>query len=809
MSTELAYVFVPFRLLPGRRMLSQGDTPIKLGSRAFDMLQVLVEARDRTVGKDELLDRVWPGLVVEPNNLQVQVVALRKLLGHAAIATVPGRGYRFTLPVTLEGPPEAAGAAPPASARADDAPPRSNLPAWLPLLIGRDADRRQLAALLRQHALVTVAGPGGIGKTRLAQAVAIDAVAETPGGVWWVDLAPLSDASLLTDAVAQAMGLRLEGARDVGARLAASLREHEPLLVLDNAEHLVEAVAAFVTGLRRAVPRQRLLVTSQEALRLDDECVLRLEPLGLPADDTPTTLADNGAVTLFVARARAADRWFTPTDAQLPRVADICRRLDGIPLAIELAAARVPLLGLDGLYERLDQRLSVLTSGPRNAMRRHQTLRAALEWSYQLLTEPERRVLARLGVFVGGFTLDAAQAVAADDSIDPWDVLEHLGALVDKSLVVSEGGALPRYRLLETTRLYALERLAEQGPVGPVRGRHREHFVERAERARLRMLVADARGLAELDRERDNLLLALAWTQDDPGGSQGLRLAGALRYYWTSRGLLRHGLELMREVLQRPAVQGPSIEHCTLLGAAGQYAGWTGDGAAALRDTRLALDMARALGDAPTLCLALAGAGFVELQQGQTEAARTHAAEALAQAARLGDCRERGNALALQASLHRLDGQRQAARGVLHELVALHQRLNLAWSEAVDHLNLAQMAIDDDDAALALPHLRRVLALLPRVDSQHIGLHLLGTVAEWAALAGRHDASVLLDAASRRQCQRVGMDDDVEPSRLQRCERARQAVPPEHLEDVQQAGRAMSYAGAITQLRQLLDAPDQ
>ncbi|MFL6662599.1 MAG: ATP-binding protein [Rhizobacter sp.] len=461
MSHALAYHFGNYRLVPAQRALYEGELSVKLGARALDMLLTLVERRERVVGKDELLAVVWPGLVVEENNLQVQVVALRKLLGYPAISTIPGRGYRFTLPVRVEGD---AVVAPP--------PPAPAAPGIAgPELIGRDDDLKALLAMIDAHPLVTVAGAGGIGKTRLARAAAARwSAAGQP--THFVDLAQLTDAELIARSVGRALGFSVDGASDPAGAAIEMLRDKAGLLVLDNAEHLLDGVAAFVETLRAQAPAIRVLVTSQEHLRATGEQVFRTPPLSLPESDDAVAAGASGAVAMFVARAAAVDRGFRLGPGNAAAVADICRRLDGIPLAIELAAGRVGLLGLEGLRQRLNERFHVLTAGARVALRRHQTLRAALEWSHSLLGTAEQAVFRRLGCFVGAFTLEAAQSLAEDDAIDRWDVLEHLGSLVDKSIVLAAGGDVPRYRMLETTRLYALERLAEAGETEAMVRRH-------------------------------------------------------------------------------------------------------------------------------------------------------------------------------------------------------------------------------------------------------------------------------------------------------------------------------------------------
>jgi predicted ATPase len=407
---------------------------------------------------------------------------------------------------------------------------------------------------------VTVAGAAGIGKTRLAQAAAMTRAGRTADGTWWVDLAPVDESSRVPDAVAMALGLRLGSETDATPTIIAALQDQALLLVLDNAEHLLEGVAALVTRLRRSAPRVRLLVTSQEPLRIEDECVFRPEPLSLPDGEAPERMSASGAVALFVARAKAAERRFELRADNNATVAEICRRLDGIPLAIELAAARLPLLGLEGLRDKLDERFHVLTAGNRDSLHRHHTLRAALEWSHRLLSIDEQTVLRRLAVFAGGFTLEAAQQVAEDeDGIDRWDVLEHLGALVDKSLVVAEGDPAPRYRFLETTRLFALERLIDSGEASAVRRRHRDHFLLLAETCRPGLLTGDAsRTIARLDLERENLLVALAWAPDAQDVQPGLRLAAATNDYWFFRTMFRRGPKSHEPPWTDPGRQPPT-----------------------------------------------------------------------------------------------------------------------------------------------------------------------------------------------------------------------------------------------------------
>ncbi len=460
-----------FELQAAERRLLIDGRPAALGGRALDLLITLAGRPDHLMTKGELLDRVWPGLVVEEGNLQVQVSNLRKLLGGEVIATVPGRGYRFV--ARLSSGPAAPGPAAVESTPAP-APPR---------LVGRDADLARLDALLQGDGCVTLVGPAGVGKTSLARAAA----ARWDGERAWVDLAALAEGAQPAGAVARAAARTLgmtPAAGDAGPQLLCALEGRALLLVLDNAEHLVDSCAALAT-LLRPLAGVRLLVTSQLPLAVAGERVQRLEPLALPSAGQaargtsgapmdpadPASLGD-GALALLVERIVAADHRFQPTPAALPALCAICEQLDGLPLAIEMAAARVPVLGLGGVRDALGERFALLTRGHRDAAWRHRTLHHALAWSYRLLGPAEQRLFRALGVFAGGFTLELAVALAAEGPDARWDVIDQLATLVDRSLVVVSAEDPPRYRLLETLRAYALAQLDEAGEALALRARH-------------------------------------------------------------------------------------------------------------------------------------------------------------------------------------------------------------------------------------------------------------------------------------------------------------------------------------------------
>ena len=555
-------------LRPAARELRVDGAPVKVGARAFDLLCVLVDRRDRVIPKNELLERVWPDLVVEENNLQVQVSALRKLIGASAIATVPGRGYRFTAELQADAPhasgtPSPVAPSPPKTSP-PSAPPAGNLPRDAMALYGRDVDLEQLDRLLTTHRLVTLVGPGGVGKTRLAQAAARRAARRHPDGVWMVDLAAVTDPARVLGSVARSVDVPLPDHADAD-ELARRLAGRDELIVLDNCEHLIDAASVLADALIRGAPHLRLLATSQAPLKIAGEQLHRVEPLALDGLSP--------ALQLFEARARAVQPWFQLDDARRDDVADICRRLDGIPLAIELAAARVPLLGVDGLRQRLDQRFRLLTASPRNAPQRQQTLHAALAWSHALLDPLEQRVFRRLARFLGGFSLPLAQQVGADKHDDEWAVLDALGALVDRSLVVADPGPTPRYRLLESARAFALERLCEAQEQERTAEALADALLAQLEPAMPRWyrgLGADREELQAMTVELDNLRAALEWSAADPARTPlMLNLVGVGHWMWKPAGAATEGLQWSRRALAALAPDTPPrVEARVLFGFA-------------------------------------------------------------------------------------------------------------------------------------------------------------------------------------------------------------------------------------------------
>ncbi|MHB8574689.1 MAG: ATP-binding protein, partial [Dehalococcoidia bacterium] len=458
---------------------------------------------------------------------------------------------------------------PSAPGRQPASPAAGNLPRPRAALVGREHELAGVQRLLPNAPLLTLTGAGGCGKTRLALQLAQSAIAEYADGIFLVELAAVSDPALLPNAVAGALGVREETAQPLMDTLAAALRFRGLLLVLDNCEHLIDTCAAMAERLLNACPRLQLIATSREPLRIEAETVFRVPPLALPhvgAEHKPEEMATVPAVALFAQRAQTHAPGFHLDAANAPAVARICRRLDGMPLAIELAAARLAVLSAGQLAKRLDDRFSLLAGGSRTAPARQQTLRATVAWSYDLLDASERGFFDRLSVFAGGFTLTAAEAVATAGLPTPQDAVDLLARLVNKSLVDREDRAgTPRYRLLETLREYGHERLTEAGATFDVLRRHAEYCRDLAERAEPELQGAgQAAWLDLIEAELGNLRSALHWSLTTPAAVEtGLRLATAIWRFWLMRGYLSEGRTWIEQSLlnraARPGVRARAL----------------------------------------------------------------------------------------------------------------------------------------------------------------------------------------------------------------------------------------------------------
>lgn len=582
-----------------------------------------------------------------------------------------------------------------------------NFPLQLTSFVGREREQAELRRRLAATRLLTLTGAGGIGKTRLALEVAGALVDGHADGVWLVDLAPLADGALVPQAVASALGVRELPGRPLTEALADALRAREILLLLDNCEHLLPACAPLADRLLRACPRLRILATGREALGIAGETAWRVPSLALPESPAVASLEQlrrYEAVRLFVDRARAALPCFALTERNGPAVAEVCRRLDGMPLAIELAAARVALLAVDQIAARLDDRFRLLTTGSRTAPTRQQTLRAAIAWSYDLLTAREQRLFDRLAVFAGGWTLEAAEAVAGGDGIEADDVLELLGRLVDKSLVLVDPGepGPVRYRLLETLRQYGQERSRARGEGDAVARRHAAYFVEFAHGAERAFFgPSEPQALQRLEAEHDNVRGALRWLIAAGDAAQGQRLGGAFGLFWFFRSMLTEGRAWLAQLLALSGGEHPPAWRARCLFCAGDLALGQGDYAAAERHVEESLTLWRRLGDDGQAAASLFMLGQLARIREDYGAARALLHEAIALGRAAGNHAYEALALVALADMATVQGACQAARQYAEE--ALARATGIGWRRIVPHAlrSLADACYEEGDDGAA------------------------------------------------------------------------------------------------------------
>ena len=593
----------------------------------------------------------------------------------------------------------------------------NNLPAQASSFIGRETELAEVRRLVATSRLVTLTGPGGAGKTRLGLQVAAELLDGSGDGVWFADLAPLQDPDLVPVAVASVLGIPCDSDRSVIETLGEAVGERSLLVLMDNCEHVLETCAKLADALLRNCPNIALLATSREPLAIDGERVYRVPSLDTPADgDEMDAILSTEAVRLFTDRAvqRGVQiSWDQRTASVAGRV---CRRLDGIPLAIELGAARLRVMSLTELDARLDERFAILTGGSRAAVPRQQTLLAMVDWSWELLNAAERHVFARLSVFAGGFDLAAAEAVTAGEDVPADEVVRHIGALVDKSLVqFDDTGAGPaRYRLLETVRQYAARQLAGQDPAAAESARiaHRNYYLALAEAAAPQLVLDDqANWLDRLDLELDNLRAAIAVSlkEDDP--EPGLRLAGCLRVFWKARGHATEAVEALRALLRVPAEEPATTVRARALACAAYLLELTGGYAIAEEYCDEALTIARATGDDYLVGDLLYIRGFVLLRQGQRAAAMPLIEQGLSFARRLQEPHLTGRLLAVRSFALDVDGDHAGAARDAAESLQLFRKVGdrREVGTMVGNLGYAELSIGDLDSART--HLRESLEI--------------------------------------------------------------------------------------------------
>lgn len=703
----------------------------------------------------------------------------------------------------------------------------NNLPQQVTSFIGREREMAEITALLERTRLLTLVGTGGAGKTRLSLQFAADMLDGCGDGVWFVELAPIADANQVAREVAATLGVKEEPGKPVEQTITEFLRPKHLLLILDNCEHVLASVARLADGLLRTCPRLSILATSREGLGIAGETLYRVPSLSLPQNGqpmTPQVLTGYEAARLFIERATAVQPTFAVTTGNAPALAQLCVRLDGIPLALELAAARVRVLSVEEVNNRLDDRFRLLTGGSRAALPRQQTLRALIDWSYDLLNETERILLRRLSVFAGGWTLDAAEQVCTltvlarpdgESGLETWEVLDLISSLVDKSLVVAEPNEeQTRYRMLETVRQYSNALLREQGEADEVRWAHRDYYRALAEQAEQGLRGPEQRiWLNLLETEHDNLRWALSCCRETPyEHEEGLRMGAALWRFWHTRGYYSEGREHLAELIQQAegttptrayteSLRGAGVLHiaqseydagrallqqartiyenlgdrqgvANVLNNLGTVAWGQGDYIAARDLYGQSLTLMRELDNQPGIAVALNNLGTTAWEQGDYTAARAYLQEGLEQ------MRLQGNRQGVAITLNNLgigammQSDYTAAQSLFEESLALNRELSDRQGAAVALNNLGLLAIEKSDFSTARTQLEESLALYRDLGDWRRIPNVLVGFAHLAACKGESERAILLygtaDAllasrhASMESLERTLWDRDIE-----------------------------------------------
>ncbi|PTR30191.1 putative ATPase [Rhodococcus sp. OK519] len=682
---------------------------------------------------------------------------------------------------------------------------QGNLPSTLTTFVGRRRELTGAKRLLSESRLVTLLGIGGVGKTRLALRVAEDVQRDFPDGAWFVELAELHDPGLVPDTVAEVFGLHDQAAQPTAHLLVDHLADRNVLLVLDNCEHLVDAAAKLVDELLRECPSVRVVATSREPLGVGGEAVLRVPPLPVPDPDRPPSLEAlprYESVTLFEERARAAVPDFAVTEDNRETVVQICHRLDGLPLPIELAAARLRALSPEQILERLSDRYRILTAGSRVAPTRLQTLRLSVDWSYGLCTQAEQRLWSRLAVFSGGFELDAVEGVCADGA-GSGNMVDLVASLVDKSILTAEKtGTTVRYGMLETLRDYGQERLEESGECGRFRGRHRDWYLHLAEDAEAHWIgPRQPETVARLTRERANLRDALEFSVTDSAeGEAGVRMANALFPFWFCRGMLGEGRHWFARVLAA-SDDGPDFRRIAALAAASQFAGMQEDFAAGTALVTEADRLAAEIGDPVADAIVSHARGRQALYRGELTEAIGHFERAVGPFRSLTDPHRLIWALLALGLVAGMDGDIGRARACHEEVLAITRSRGESQcrARAMFLLGLTWWRQGGYDRATAL--FTEALALSVQVDDRFAGAGCLESSAWGAALARDGERAAVLSGAAESLRQAMGVPPVLIPTMMlfhEECRRRCRALLGERaFEGAFTRGGALEFADAV------------
>jgi len=683
----------------------------------------------------------------------------------------------------------------------------NNLPLQLTSFIGRENEVADARKLLRDNRLLTLLGVGGIGKTRLSLQVAAEVMDDFPDGVWFIELAPVIDPRLVAQAVASVVGVKEDAGRPVIEALEKYVRDRRLLMVLDNCEHLIDACAELAKQLLQSGRHLKILASSREHLHVSGEAIYLVPALITPDPYQKfihTALSQYAAARLFIDRAIAAQPAFEVSQQNAAAVADVCHRLDGIPLAIELAAARVRAMSVQDIAARLTDRFRLLARGDRTALPRQQTLRALIDWSYDLLTEPERVLFRRLAVFAGGWTLDAAEAVGAGGGIGAEAILDLLARLVEKSLVALEPGG-GRYRMLETVRQYAKDRLAESGDEHAAHTRHLDFYLAFAERAGAGLAGPEEPAfLKRIDSDLENILAAHAFCIGNEGTAEhGYRLVHAIKLYWFIRGLLDLGGRVTVEAVTTPSDRSMSLARCKALWVAGQITSSMGRYEEAQQYLHESLTAARSLDETRIVVSVLNTLGLAALGQGNRAAARWHCEEALELAEKVGNKRGIATASNALAQIHRLDGKLDAAEPLYERTLVLARELGDREVAAVAFLNLAMVAIARGAADRARSLLLEVFTIAEQTGSKPAGQSALEVSAGLAALEQDWERASRYYGLAEQQTRYTGIRRDPADEAFLRplMARTRDELGPARFDASHAAGLALNYEEAVAEAR--------
>ena len=686
----------------------------------------------------------------------------------------------------------------------------NNLPQQATSFVGRNRELVELRALLANSKLVTLLGAGGLGKTRLSLQLAADLMDDFPDGVWFVELAPVSDSRLVAQAVASVLGVKEVAGQQTQEAILQYVTDRKLLLILDNCEHLLHTCAELATQLLKSGPQVKVVATSREHLRVSGETIFAVQPLALPSprpNPTLATLSSYEAVRVFLDRASAARPTFALTYENASAVVEICRRLDGIPLALELAASRIRALSVETIAARLGDRFRLLTGGDRTALPRQQTLRASIDWSYDLLTQPERRLLHRLAIFAGGWTLEAAEEVGAFGGVDEAEVTDLLTHLVEKSLVFVDATG-NRYRLLEVVRQYAQERLSESGEEAEARARHLAFYLALAEAAEPQLVGADqGTWEARLDIEQPNLLLAHASCEvPESGANAGLRFAFALRNYWIDRSTLGLGHRLTLDALARAGASDRDLARCRALAAASGLECFMGRYAQAEEHARESLAIAEEIGDRERVASALTLLGHIVYGKDRN-LARTYYGSALELGRQLGDKRRLSNVLNALGLLCALDGDQDQAERYFEETLVIDRERGEPDAIALGLVNLAAVSIERGACDRASELLLEALEIAHKTGLQRTALLVLFHSIGVAVLLGDWNRAARYYGWTEAQREQSGLHrEPTQDSFLTpRLARMRSALDAPAFQAAEAAGRALDSDDVVAEARAWLN----